>query len=325
MICLDARTGEQIWRRADPETQPEPRLVSRPYRTETIRSDWGEIFGTWLGYSAEHDILLQCGRPAVCHRSWLRGEPDDRMIAYRASDGELLWERQFDSGLRYATRIASIIHHDSIIIQGRAICLLTGEDKTVSHPLTGEEVVWRFWGSSNCGQMIASENLLTFRRSVSGYYDMANHSGTTLVTGVRAGCTASMVPADGILSMPDYTRTCDCSYQLQTSIAMVPGELTVRVELVPEESRKQVRRYDVRLFFLEPEATAPGQRVFSVTLQGEPALENFDIFREAGGNMREIAREFKGVEVEDVLEIGLTAGGGMRPPLLCGVEFRLVE
>ena len=114
-------------------------------------------------------------------------------------------------------------------------------------------------------------------------------------------------------------------YGEMRSLKAVDGELTMRVELVPEESRKQVRRYDVRLFFLEPEATAPGQRVFSVTVQDEPALENFDIFRETGGNMREIAREFKGVEVEDVLEVGLTAGGGTHPPLLCVVEFRLVE
>lgn len=53
--------------------------------------------------------------------------------------------------------------------------------------------------------------------------------------------------------------------------------------------------YSVNLFFAENFHTAIGQRVFNVDIQGTRRLTNFDIFREAGGGRRAIARKFPGV------------------------------
>ena len=39
--------------------------------------------------------------------------------------------------------------------------------------------------------------------------------------GFKSGCTSNLIAADGVLNAPDYTRTCACSYQNQTSLAMV--------------------------------------------------------------------------------------------------------
>ena len=39
--------------------------------------------------------------------------------------------------------------------------------------------------------------------------------------GFKSGCTSNLIPAGGILNAPDYTRTCTCSYQNQTSLALV--------------------------------------------------------------------------------------------------------
>ncbi len=39
--------------------------------------------------------------------------------------------------------------------------------------------------------------------------------------GFKAGCTATLIAADGILNAPDYTRTCTCSYQNQTSLGLI--------------------------------------------------------------------------------------------------------
>ena len=43
---------------------------------------------------------------------------------------------------------------------------------------------------------------------------------TANIPGARAGCTNNLIPADGVLNIPDYTRSCSCSYQLQTSLAL---------------------------------------------------------------------------------------------------------
>ncbi|HUT32471.1 MAG TPA: PQQ-binding-like beta-propeller repeat protein [Planctomycetota bacterium] len=79
--------------------------------------------------------------------------------------------------------------------------------------------------------------------------------------------------------------------------------------------------YTVRLHFAEPEGLAPGQRVFSVVLQGKVVLADFDIVKEAGGPRRALVKEFRGIEVKDFLRIQLRpSDGAARGPALCGVQ-----
>ena len=60
-------------------------------------------------------------------------------------------------------------------------------------------------------------------------------------------------------------------------------------------------KYKVTLLFAETyEGTSgPGQRVFDVTIQGKPALTDFDVFKEAGAAFKPVKKEFKGVAVTD--------------------------
>ncbi len=71
IVSFDIKTGEQLW-----ETK-------------------GDIFGTWLGYSEEYDILLQAGARASDR---LADEIGTGMIAYQGRTGEVVWqdlERQY--------------------------------------------------------------------------------------------------------------------------------------------------------------------------------------------------------------------------------------
>ena len=49
-----------------------------------------DVFGTWLSYSAEHDVLVEAGRVA---RDTLSDEPKG-MRAYRRGSGKVLWYKQ---------------------------------------------------------------------------------------------------------------------------------------------------------------------------------------------------------------------------------------
>jgi hypothetical protein len=80
------------------------------------------------------------------------------------------------------------------------------------------------------------------------------------------------------------------------------------------------RPFTVALTFAEPDGLSPGQRVFSVRMQGQPVLTDFDIALEAGGADRGVVREFPGVLIDEALELEFTASTG-RPALLCGVEL----
>jgi hypothetical protein len=45
--------------------------------------------------------------------------------------------------------------------------------------------------------------------------------GTGNLGGFRSSCTMNLIAASGVLTVPDFTRTCTCSYQNQTSIGLV--------------------------------------------------------------------------------------------------------
>lgn len=79
------------------------------------------------------------------------------------------------------------------------------------------------------------------------------------------------------------------------------------------------RTCDVRLHFLDPVSSKPGERVFSVALEGRVVLEDFDIAREATPAARRVVREFRDVEIEGPLDIRLTAKSGAT--LLSAVEL----
>ncbi len=63
--------------------------------------------------------------------------------------------------------------------------------------------------------------MLTYRSGAAGFYDLDNMSGTANLGGFKSGCTSNLVVANGVLNAPDYTRTCSCAYQNQTSLALI--------------------------------------------------------------------------------------------------------
>jgi len=82
----------------------------------------------------------------------------------------------------------------------------------------------------------------------------------------------------------------------------------------------------VRLCFAEPEHTRPGRRVFSVALDGNEILEDFDVFRQSGGKLPAVVREYKAIIYSGrragelpAIELTFTAKAG--EPLICGIEI----
>jgi len=407
LLALDLRTGDPVW---------------------TTERD---VFGTWLAYSEEHDLLIQAGRAS---RDMLP-EPSRRLIAYTGTDGTVQWDEphRCDGPI--------MLHSEWLLTQGAAFDLLTGEPRTRSHPLTGEEIPWRFSRQYGCGTAIAAQHLLTFRSAAAGYYDLARDGGTGNFGGFRAGCTSNLIAAGGLLNAPDYTRTCTCSYQNQASLALVhtpevetwtfnhlkrsdepirrvglnlgaPGDRLadnatlwlefpivggpsphVPVVIEPDDHEffthhsswalpssiphsalrtphsalpwvaasgakgvhsltvtlagrltkwrrdhptvlsrwlARTRRpksppqsYTVRLHFVEPDDAAPGDRVFSVSLQGRRVVEALDVAAQAGGPRRPLVVEFRAIEVTDDVTIQLSPAPGSRvpEPVLCGIEL----
>jgi len=196
ILVLDARTGAVLW------------------------EEQKNIFGTWLGYSKQHDILLQAGSKAGDR---LATEVGDGMIAYQGRDGRVLWQ---DLKNKYTGPL--ILHNDLIFTGANSytssngvLNLKDGTPHLVRNPLTGSMEPWRINRAYGCNTVVASENLLTYRSGAAGFYDLETMSGTANLGGFKSGCTSNLVVANGVLNAPDYTRTCSCAYQNQTSLALV--------------------------------------------------------------------------------------------------------
>lgn len=187
VVAFDLKSGEELWRTGE------------------------KVFGTWLSYSEEHDVLVEAGN---CARDTLGDEPKG-MRAYKGSTGKPLWHQAKYAG-------PPMIHGNRILKDRDACELLTGLPIYSPDPITGELVVWKWARTYGCNTPMASEHLLTFRSGAAGYYDLCNEGGTGNFGGFRSGCSNNLMVAGGVLTAPDYTRTCTCSYQNQTSIALVP-------------------------------------------------------------------------------------------------------
>ncbi len=99
-------------------------------------------------------------------------------------------------------------------------------------------------------------------------------------------------------------------------------DLPAILQRLPRPLEPPTRSFRVSLYFAEPEPLAAGERVFSVRLQGQPVLTEFDVVQQAGGPNRGIERTFPGVLVAEALEVEFESHSDKRP-LLCGI--RLIE
>lgn len=186
LLAVDLATGDGVWKSDD------------------------DVFGTWLSYSEKHDVLIEAGRVA---RDTLMDEPRG-MRASSAKTGKVLWLDK--------TYIGPAMIHGDTILQGQGACdLLTGAVKKRVDPITGALVPWVWARNYGCNTPAASEHLLTFRSGAAGYFDLCHDGGTGNFGGFRSSCTNNLIVAGGVLTAPEYTRTCTCAYQNQTSIGLI--------------------------------------------------------------------------------------------------------
>ncbi len=232
LFCLDSMSRQRLaaLRRrglVSPPKSAKPKILALDLRTGKLKwsVDRG-VFGTWLGYSEEFDILLEAGS-----RSGDRAPDEARqgMAAFRGRTGKLLWSNDA------AYLGPCILRHDMIITQchygtasarpGAAYSLLTGKPIMRKHPLTGQPVPWEWIRFYGCNTAVGSEHVMTFRSAAASYLDFDAGQGAINLGGFKSGCTSNLIPADGVLNAPDYTRTCLCAYQNQCSLALVhmPG------------------------------------------------------------------------------------------------------
>jgi len=281
------------------------------------------------------------------------------------------------------------------------------------NPVTGLKEPRVFPKSHGCEPGMDYGHMITIRSGTGAFYDKRFESGLVNISGIRTGCTNSIIPANGILNIPYFYEGCTCGYPLASGLGMVhmpedfeqwmawgdtplagrirrlginfgaPGDRMtesgilwldypsvggpspevgldvtparpayyyhhslwveggngpswvvasgvegverITIELLPAGARvsdaNAMLPHTVRLYFAEPGDAKPDERVFSIRLQGKKVMQDLDIVKDAGGRMRGIVREFRGIKAGRTLELMLTARSGL--PILSGMELRL--
>jgi len=216
VYALDAKTGEQLWRRS---------------------VDLTGCCGDAMGAAYSSGLLLFFGNHGN-HDAWRFSQGGlkwRRITALSAENGRMAWSR----ALNYRTR--PVVVADKIILEPQACDLRTGEIIMRNHPVTGKKVPWEFLRPGHtCGTTAASTKGLFYRSACTAFYDMEQDNGVTIFGAYRPGCAISVIPAGGVLLSQEAAAGCTCSYPVRCSLAMIrkpqraqpwtvyvtPGELT---------------------------------------------------------------------------------------------------
>lgn len=180
------------------------------YKKKMDVSNFDEVI--YLSYA--DDVLLLSGGKAV--GKYLRYY----FYAFDANTGKLLWNKNHDSGLKAEgthgeqTRHPTIIG-DTVYTWPYAYKLNTGRR------LEG----WKFDRRGHgCGAISASGHCLFWRGGNSWMYDLRPEAGPSRLDNVtRPGCWINIIPAGGLVLIPEYSSGCTCAYPFQTSMALVPS------------------------------------------------------------------------------------------------------
>ena len=85
-----------------------------------------------------------------------------------------------------------------------------------------------------CGTMSASNSAYFFRGNNPTIFDIETKKHEYLTNSTRPGCWINIIPAGGLILMPEASSGCTCSYAIQASLALAPIE---------KNKKKQIMNY----------------------------------------------------------------------------------
>ena len=203
LVCLDRKFGVPRW--AVP--LPEDLLRSRNI----------------LYLAAARDRLVALG-------SWLNARNDTTyaVACFSIQDGTLLWEAEHDKGKPGQTYHGEQMHHpvimgDTLIAEPALYELSTGRRMSGA----GAKSQWMLdRPGHSCGTLSASRENIFFRAGNPTYLELEKHlageAEPTKLSPSRPGCWINIIPAGGLVLIPEASSGCVCDFSLQTSMAFRP-------------------------------------------------------------------------------------------------------
>jgi len=185
VVALDLKSGRQLWQYdLDVYVQNIAYAEAKDAVLIPCRNlkEWRD--GQWVDLSIDK------------RRGKRNKHAPGRMRLLSADEGKVLWQVEESA---YHTPI--IVLDDLMIDRyGNAFDLADGTPNKRVNPLTGQPQAWSF-RKRGCNHLIACENLITWRCA---FYDLGGGSGAMQLSGMDAGCTPTLLPACGVLNIPNF-------------------------------------------------------------------------------------------------------------------------
>jgi outer membrane protein assembly factor BamB len=147
---------------------------------------------------------------------WNSGSYGARAItALDGESGTLLWYKFTGH------RTRPVIVDNTVHAEPWAYDLRTGEKKTRTHPITGEEAEWAWCRpDKQCGIFSASRHFLFGRNKGFGYHDLMGDQGLFTFWHSRSNCHVDHVSGGGLMIKPPQAIYCKCPWSLPFTVAM---------------------------------------------------------------------------------------------------------
>lgn len=136
-----------------------------------------------------------------------------------ATNGDIIWKTTQKQGTKIGGDHGEQDHHpvivgDTLYCEPFAYKLNTGE------PL--KDFAWAKKHRRGCGTVSASSSAFYFRQSNPTLFDLKTGEYRKVTATTRPGCWINMIPAGGLLLIPEASSGCTCNYSIQTSLAFLP-------------------------------------------------------------------------------------------------------
>jgi outer membrane protein assembly factor BamB len=197
LVALDLRTGQPVWQRPVDLSQLE-HVIFMSHADDT------------LVITGSRNVKVEgSDKPRVRYDLW----------AFDAPGGKPLWnstqtpvpdhilEGPHGEQVQHSAIVGGVIHNT-----GFACHLRTGE------PYAG----WKWQKSDKCGTLSASASCIFSRFVTPRMFSIDSGDYLPLTSVTRPGCWINILPAGGLILIPEASAGCTCYYPIQTSVVLAP-------------------------------------------------------------------------------------------------------
>ena len=194
LVALDIESGAAIWRKS---------------------FDFSEIqHHLYLCYSKEKLVAVgtKNRRDGLLQRVWYD------LHGFSATTGEHIWSQSQNQGQGINGDHGEQDHHpvivgDIVYQEPRAYDLHTGKP----------QAEWKFARRGHgCGTISASNSAFFFRAGNPTMCDLTTGKKSKITEVSRPGCWINVIPAGGLLLIPEASSGCTCNFAIQSSMAFMP-------------------------------------------------------------------------------------------------------